>query len=258
MAWNPHGAVAVVTGASSGIGKCLVELLLQAEVVVIANGRRGHRFELLAKRFGERIVPVVGDLTEPATRSRIVAAADPLRGGAVDLLVNAAGIGAIGPFADASPQRLRQIMEVNFFAAAELTRALIPSLRRGRTPVICNIGSVLAHCAVPNKSEYCASKFALQGWSNALRAELIDTGIQVTVVSPSTTHSEFFDSLVDTPTPHSSASHGGWAPERVAAATMRAIESRRSELVLSLGGKALVLGSRCCPRVMNHLVTKYA
>ena len=63
------------------------------------------------------------------------------------------------------PQRLRQIMEVNFFAPAELTRHALPLLRCGERPIVVNIGSILGHCAVPGKSEYCASKFALHGWS---------------------------------------------------------------------------------------------
>ncbi len=104
----------------------------------------------------------------------IVDAANEIRQGQVDLLVNNAGVGAIGPFADASADRMRSVMEVNFFAPVELTRSLLPSLRRGRASVICNISSVLGHRAVPNKSEYCASKFALHGWSDALRAELAE------------------------------------------------------------------------------------
>jgi len=258
MPWKPQGAAAVVTGASSGIGKCLTELLLQSDCSVVATARRAERLDEFTTRFGDRVISVPGDLTDPATRDRVVAAVHELRGGALDLLINSAGIGAIGRFVDAKPQRLREIMEVNFFAAAELTRKLIPALKRGRAPVICNIGSVLAHCAVPNKSEYCASKFALQGWSDSLRAELINDGIQVTVVSPSTTNSEFFDSLVDTDTPHSSVEQGGWPAERVAATALRAIKSRGGEVVLSLGGKALVYGNRCCPTLLNRLVAKYA
>ncbi len=174
----------------------------------------------------------------------------------MDLLVNNAGIGAIGPFADATPERLRRVMEVNFFAPVELTRILIPSLRRGRAPVICNIGSVLGHRAVPMKSEYCASKFAIHGWSDSLRAELAQDGIQVTIVSPSTTQSEFFDSLLETAADQKSVSLGSWQPERVARATLAAIGARRSEVICSLGGKALVYADRLSPPLMNAILAK--
>lgn len=257
MRWNPEDAVAIVTGASSGIGRCLCELLVDRGANVVAVARRGERLEPLAARpAAGKLIPVVGDITEDAVRDTIVAAAANRRGGEIDLLVNNAGIGAIGPFADASPTRLREVMEVNFFAPAELTRLCLPHLRRGRAAVICNIGSVLGHRAVPMKSEYCASKFALHGWSDSLRAELASEGIQVTIVSPSTTRSEFFDSLVDSGAGHSSQRLGSWSPERVARTTFAAIQRRKSEVICSLGGKALVYADRLAPPIMNALLAQ--
>lgn len=259
--WNPHGKLAVVTGASSGIGRCLCLRLVAAGCSVLAVARRGDRLESLQSEAqgtgvdSARIHAVVGDVTERATRDQIVQRADSLAE-RMDLLVNNAGVGGIGPFESASPQRLRHIMEVNFFAPVELTRTLLPMLHAGGNGVICNIGSVLGHRAVPNKSEYCASKFALHGWSDALRTELAGSGITVTLVSPSTTRSEFFDSLVGTEPGASSNSLGSWPPDRVAARTLRAIRHRRSEVILSGGGKLLVYGDRLCPPLMNWLLKK--
>jgi short-subunit dehydrogenase len=189
-------------------------------------------------------------------RAQIIDQAASVRGGRVDLLVNNAGIGAIGPFAEATEQRMRQIMEVNFFAPVELIRGLIPHLRQGRESVICNIGSVLGHRAVPDKSEYCASKFALHGFSDSLRAELSSDGIQVTLVSPSTTRSEFFDSLVETEATTTSKSLGSWSPQRVARTTLAAICKRRSEVICSLSGKVLVYADRISPPLMNKILAK--
>ncbi|QDT06370.1 putative oxidoreductase [Rubripirellula lacrimiformis] len=257
MRFDPNGAVAVVTGASSGIGRCLCERLCDAGASVVAVARRSDRLAELSNRSAPgSITPVVGDVTFPKVRQQILDVANQIRGGEVDLLINNAGIGAIGAFADASPERLRQVMEVNFFAPAELTRILIPSLGRGRAPVICNISSVLGHRAVANKSEYCASKFAMHGWSDSLRAELAPDGIQVTLVSPSTTKSEFFDSLVHTSPDQSSASIGSWSPDRVARAALAAIIARRSEVILSLGGKALVYADRLSPPLMNRILRR--
>jgi short-subunit dehydrogenase len=84
-------------------------------------------------------------------------------------------------------------MEVNFFAPAEFIREALPLLQHGKQPIVMNVSSVLGHRAVPEKSEYCASKFALHGLSDALRAEFVKRGIDVLLVSPSTTASEFFD-----------------------------------------------------------------
>ena len=260
MRWTPKDSVAVVTGASSGIGRCLAQQLADHGAHVIAVARRAERIANWSPSAGcEDFVPVTplaGDVTRHETRDAILNAVTKIGDGKLDLLVNNAGIGGIGPFADASEDRLRKIMEVNFFAPVELTRHLLPSLRRGKAPVICNISSVLAHRAVPDKSEYCASKFALHGWSDALRAELSPEGIQVTLVSPSTTRSDFFDSLIETDPGQSSKSLGSWPPEKVASKAFHAICRRRSEVILSMGGKALVYADRLSPPLMNAILAK--
>jgi short-subunit dehydrogenase len=241
----------------------LTRQLLELGASVVAVARRCEPLEKLAQAHAAQtsatqVIPLSGDITDSETRVRVIQAAASLRDGAVDLLVNNAGVGAIGTFAQASPERLRRVMDVNFFAPAELTRGMIPLLRNGRAPVICNIGSVLGHCAVPGKSEYCASKFALHGWSDSLRAELADEGIQVTLVSPSTTRSEFFESLIETGASERSASIGSWPPEKVARKTLAAIMSRRREVILSVGGKALVYADRMAPPLVSFLLAKTA
>ena len=262
--WNPSGKLAVVTGASSGIGRCLTGRLVQAGCRVIAVARRSDRLadlggELASVCGGDQnlFFPVTGDITDRSSHLEIESLVLS-GGGQLDLLINNAGIGGIGPFEDASESRLRKIMEVNFFAPAELTRRLLPSLKASPDAVICNIGSVLGHRAVPDKSEYCASKFAMHGWSDALRAELAETTVGVTLVSPSTTKSEFFDALVDSQDGAQSKSFGSWPADRVADATLAAIRKRRAEAILSVGGKLLVYADRLCPPLMNWLLRKKA
>ncbi|OYP31092.1 SDR family NAD(P)-dependent oxidoreductase [Rhodopirellula sp. MGV] len=255
--WSADGKLAVVTGASSGIGQCLAKQLVRRGCRVIVVARREERLADLAREnqfFEENLIALAGDLTEPQTRQRIVDAICEERGH-VDLLVNNAGVGAIGAFETASPERLRDVMEVNFFAPTELTRSLLPLLKASGDGVICNISSVLGHCAVPDKSEYCASKFAMHGWTDSLRAELQSQGLTVTLVSPSTTRSEFFNVLIDSEGA-SSKSVGSWSPDRVAAATIRAIERRRREVILSLGGKALVYADRLFPGLMAWILKR--
>ncbi|GAA4443769.1 SDR family NAD(P)-dependent oxidoreductase [Novipirellula rosea] len=262
MRWIPKDSITVVTGASSGIGRCLCELLLDRGATVVAVARRAERLADLASReCPGKLIPVVGDVTDADVRTEILAAAGRVDNGRLDLLVNNAGIGAIGPFEDADEERLRRIMEVNFFAPAELMRHAIPMLRRGRASVICNISSVLGHRAVPDKSEYCASKFALHGLSDSVRAELArdasdGNSIQLTLVSPSTTRSEFFDSLIGSDAETQSKSIGSWPPAKVARATLSAIESRRSEVILSLAGKALVYADRISPPIVNAILAR--
>ena len=256
MRWIPKDAVAIVTGASSGIGRHLCELLLERGTRVVGVARRHERLEeIQSAHSSSSFLPVVGDVGSEAVRMQALEAAAEVNDGKLDLLVNNAGIGAIGPFAEASPERLRQIMEVNFFAPAELIRGAIPMLRQGNAPVICNISSVLGHRAVPNKSEYCASKFALHGLSDSIRAELQSDSIAVTLVSPSTTRSEFFDSMVETPSDQPSKRIGSWSPEKVARAALAAIKRRRSEVILSIGGKVLVYADRISPPAVNAVLS---
>ena len=259
MRWKPQDAIAVVTGASSGIGRSLTKLLVDRGTTVIGNARRLDRIEELRSECdgcSGRLVECIGDITEQSVRDELNSRVKEVGGGRLDLLVNNAGVGAIGRFEDASPDRLREVMEVNFFAPVELTRQLLPNLKRGRASVVCCIGSVLGHRAVPDKSEYCASKFALHGWCDAVRAEWKSAGIQVTLVSPSTTRSEFFDSLVGTEPDQTSSSIGSWSPERVARTTLAAIRARRSEVICSLGGKALVYADRIAPPLVNAVLAR--
>lgn len=227
---------------------------------MIAVARREDRLQTLADEIaheGNRasLLPIVGDICDESIHLQIETEIG-FSGNSLDLLVNNAGVGGIGPFQQAAPSRLRRIMEVNFFAPAEVTRRLLPYLRNSDDAVICNIGSVLGHRAVPDKSEYCASKFAIHGWSDALRAELAGTSVQVTLVSPSTTRSEFFDSLVESGNDAKSKSLGSWSPDRVADATFSAIRKRRAEVILSWGGKLLVYADRICPALMNWVLRK--
>ena len=189
------GSRAIITGASSGIGRAIAAEMARRGARVVLTARRADRLEQLAgelRQQGAVAYCVAGDITEADVRQQVLAAAQEHLGG-LDILVNNAGIGAIGPFAAATEQQLRRVMEVNFFAPAELMRLALPLLRLAERPIIVNIGSVLGHRAVPKKSEYCASKFALHGLSDSVRAELAGEAIDLLIVSRSTTRSEFFD-----------------------------------------------------------------
>jgi short-subunit dehydrogenase len=248
----------VVTGASSGIGEAITRQLLDAGAVVLATARREDRLVRLAEdtqRAPGQLHLLPGDLTHDAHR-RAIEGWCHRHWGAIDTLINNAGAGAIGPFVDADSDRLRRVMEIDFFAQAELTRRCLPLLRQGFRPAILNIGSVLGHRAVPNKSEYCAAKFAMRGWSEAIRVELARVGIDVLMVSPSTTRSEFFDSLLDTPEGTESQSMGSMSPEKVAKIAIQSLVQSKRERILSFGGKILVWGGKWFPRLTDRILAR--
>jgi short-subunit dehydrogenase len=148
-------------------------------------------------------------------------------------------------------------MEVNFFAPAEFIREALPALRRGERPIVVNVGSVLGHRGVPEKSEYCASKFALHGLSDALRSELASSGIDVLLVSPSTTVSEFFDSAAGRSS-RPQGKFGAMPAEAVARRIAIAMQAGRREIILSASGKLLVWLDRLCPPLADWIVGRWA
>ena len=251
------GLRTIVTGATSGIGRALVLELIRRGAKVVALGRREERLQALAADVADASLYrfVAGDVTRQQDRLAAIEMANRDFGG-LDALVNNAGVGAIGRFQDADEARLRYVMEINFFAPAEFIREALPQLARGNRPIVVNIGSVLGHRAMPEKSEYCASKFALHGLSDALRAELAPQGIDVLLVSPSTTASEFFEAA----TGESSKSQGrfGKMPAaKVARRIASAMAAGRHEIILSAGGNFLVWLDRLCPPLANWIVARW-
>ncbi len=257
---NLVGMRVAITGATSGIGRAIAIELSRRGCKVIANGRRGERLHQLQKEIessGGECHVVIGDITEPATRDRIIELCRE-KWNAIDCLINCAGIGAMGRFDEADEQRLRQVFEVNFFSAVELIRSSLPLLATGYLPIIVNVSSVLGHRAVPFKSEYCASKFAIHGFSDALRGELQMPKIEVLLISPSTTDSEFFDSAIEDRMRRDWKGARAMPPERVAQITAHAIRLGRKEVIISLGGKALVWLDRLAPNFADYLIAKFA
>jgi len=251
------GLRTIVTGATSGIGRALVIELICRGAHVIAMGRRADRLQSLAAEIAvpDRFRSIAGDVTRREDRTAALDLAKREFGG-LDCLVNNAGIGALGRFDAADESRLRRVMEVNFFAPTEFIREALPLLQHGHQPIIVNIGSVLGHRAMPEKSEYCASKFALHGFSDALCAELAPQGIDVLLVSPSTTASEFFD-MAAGQSSKPQRRFGATPAETVARHTITAIAAGRHEIILSLAGKLLVWLDRLCPPLANWLIARY-
>lgn len=253
------GLRTILTGASSGIGRSLALELARQGARLVLTARRREALEDLQRQIrstGQEAHVVVGDVVEAALRQRLLETADSELGG-LDLLINNAGVGAIGPFAEASEDRLRRVMEVNFFAPAELIRSAVPLLQAGNRPMIVNVSSVLGHRGIPKKSEYCASKFALHGLSDSLRAELTNRGIDVLLVSPSTTATEFFDNVLEKTADLPWLALGAMSAESVARRAVKAIRRGRHEIILTPGGKLLVWFDRLCPPLVNRLVARF-
>lgn len=251
-----NGARMLITGASQGIGRALAIAAAKRGVKVLAAARNETLLRELAdeiRPFGT-IATVQADVTSHADRARMVEAAMQHFGG-LDILVNNAGIGATGHFADAGAERLRKIMEVNFFGLTETTRVCLPLLKKGRQPAIVNISSIAGKRGIPARSDYSASKFAVQGFSEAIRAELAKDGVDVLIVCPGLTQTNFSHNMLEQKALVPMDHLRGMTSEQVAVHTLKAIARGNNEVVLTLKGKLLVLVARFLPRLAD-LITK--
>jgi short-subunit dehydrogenase len=252
------GSRILITGASQGIGRALAELAAQRGGRVLAAARSEALLRELAEQARARggvLETVQADVTSPENRQRMVDAALKHFGG-LDILVNNAGIGATGHFADCGPERLRKIMEVNFFGLTETTRAFLPLLRQGNRPAIVNISSIAGKRAIPARSEYSASKFAVQGFSEALRAELAKDGIDVLLICPGLTQTNFSKNMLEQKALLQFDHLRGMTSEQVASKTLRAIERGKNEITLTLKAKLIALVSRFFPRLADRIAAR--
>jgi short-subunit dehydrogenase len=253
------GRRALVTGASSGIGRALAIELAKRGVDLVLLARREERLTEVAaeiKALGRRAIPVVGDVTDPDSRRRAIDTARQQLGG-LDILVNNAGVAAHGRFAEADPGRIRPIFEVNFFAPVELIRDAIPVLREGTLPVVVNIGSILGERGAPHKSEYSASKFALHGFSEAVRPELARLGIDVLLVAVGPTETEHFDVLLEGSAELPWGNPSRQPADNVARRIVRAIRCRRRKIVTGWRGILLLAANRLFPRILDRILGRF-
>lgn len=254
-----QGKRILITGASSGIGRALTIEAARRGAQVLANARNEERLNETVRdalTFGGKVEAVIGDVCEAADRERMVHAAEQHFGG-LDILVNNAGIGATGHFQYADADRLRRIMDVNFFGPCELSRITIPLLKSGNDPAILMINSVAGRRAIPSRSEYSASKFALMGFSEALRAELAKDDIEVTVVNPGLTESNFEQNMIENNARHSLHAQRSMSAGDAAKLILNALEKRKNEVTLTRKGRLLVLASRLAPRFVDFKMAKF-
>src|SRR5262245_48230335 len=248
----------LITGASSGIGRCLAEQAVRRGARVVLAARSAGKLEeiahSLAGRGGETLV-LPADITSESDRRRLIDTAVERFGG-LDLLINNAGVGSFGHFADSSEDVLRQIMEVNFFAPAELIRLAIPILSQGQQPAIVNIASMCGRRGLPAWTEYSASKFALCGLTEALRGEMIRFDIDVLLVLPGLTRSDLPRHLLRNTGRMKIEFDRGMPPEQVAGDILHAVEKNRTETVLGRDARWMLRVNRLLPRLMDRLIAR--
>lgn len=180
--------VALVTGCSTGIGREAVGHLARAGFLVVATARRPESIQDLA-RPGEVEAERL-DVTDAAQRQAVVEAV-LARHGRIDALVNNAGFGAVLAIEDTGPEAMKAMFDTNVFGLHELTRLVLPAMRRQRSGRIVNVASIAGHVSVPMLGAYCATKFAVRALTQALDNEVRQFGIRAVLIEPGVIRTEF-------------------------------------------------------------------
>jgi short-subunit dehydrogenase len=251
------GRVVVVTGASSGIGAATAVACGRAGMRVVLAARRAGRLAAVAADVSAaggtaRVVPTdVGD--EAAVRTLIDGTVDAW--GRVDVLVNNAGVGILATVDQTTPAEFERLVRVNYLGAVHGVLAALPHMRRQGAGHIVNVASVVGKRASPFRAAYVASKFALVGFSEALRMELRGTGIHVTCVCPIGTATEFHD--VE---PNRLGVPGRGGPiqtaEHVARTIVRALRRPRAEVHPYPPARLLFLANDVAPGLVDRLLLR--
>jgi NADP-dependent 3-hydroxy acid dehydrogenase YdfG len=191
------GHVAVITGASSGIGEATARALARDGHRVALLARRLDRIEALAAELGDDAVAIQGDVTD---RESLVAAAERVRDGlgGADVLVNNAGLMLLGPFSSELREDYRRMVETNLLGAITTTEVFLDQLRDGGGDLI-NISSVAGRTARPFNAVYAATKWGMGGWSEALRQQL-QPDVRVTLIEPGAVATELTSHITDAAT----------------------------------------------------------
>jgi uncharacterized protein len=226
------GKVCVVTGASSGIGHRIASDLASARAKVCAVARRVDRLEALVADMGGSGAGHSYVATDVSDRGQVAALAKHVEAtyGRCDVLVNNAGYSEPGGFSsEEGIERVERVMATNFFGAVYCTGELLPLLRRSAPASIVNVASVAGRIAVPGNDSYCASKFALIGWSESLYFDLEEQGIVVSLVEPGFIPTDGFpqSDLVNDPV----LKHALGSVEGVSKAVMNAIDKNKAQRV---------------------------
>jgi len=186
------GRVAVITGASSGIGEATARALARDGYRVALLARRGDRIRALADELGEGAIAIEADVTD---RDSLVAAAERVKSelGGADILINNAGVMLLGPFSPEQRDDYRQMLDVNLLGAITATEVFLEQIVEAGGDLV-NISSVAGRTARPRNAVYAATKWGIVGWSEGLRQEL-QPNVRVMVIEPGAVESELTDHI---------------------------------------------------------------
>ncbi|MEO7313346.1 MAG: SDR family oxidoreductase [Chitinophagaceae bacterium] len=252
--------VAIITGGSEGIGKSLVEALLAMDAKVATCARNQDKlYDLMMQNAGKPLYTMVADVSRESDCKQFIESTVKAFGG-IDIIINNAGISMKALVKDTTLDVLRSVMEINFWGMVYCTKYALPYIL-DRKGTIVGVSSIAGYRGLPGRSGYSASKFAMNGWLESLRAELLESGVNVMWVAPGFTSSNIrFDAL------NPKAKQNGYSTmneeklmssDKCASFILRAIKNRRRTLILTMTGWRTVFVNRLLPNIADLLIRKF-
>ena len=252
--------VVVVTGGTDGIGKALVTSLMSQGAKVVTCGRNYDKlYQLQTTYAGKSLLAVSADVSNESDCKKLIEQAVSMFG-PVDVLINNAGISMRALFSETDLETIRRVMDINFWGPVYCTKYALPYLTKQKGTMV-GISSVAGYRGLPGRSGYSASKFALQGWMEAIRTELMDTGVNVMWVCPGFTKSNIRNAALNKDTQPQGESpldeSSLMSAEECASHILTAVEKRKRSLVLTSQGKETILLNRFLPALADKMVHKF-
>ena len=244
----------LLTGATGGIGRVIAHRLLEEGAHVLLVGRDQTALDALVQSFmfaGERVDAHIADLTLPEDRTALCDLARQWHGG-VDVLINNAGLNPFSMYEDLTAEQLDQCLAVNVQAPMHLCRDLLPWLKTRELAAIVNIGSVFGSIGYPGYVAYSTTKFAIRGFSEALRRELADTRVTVKYLAPRSTRTAMNSAAVEEMNSRLKVAMD--PPERVARELIALLKRGRNSAVVGWPEKAFVKVNAVLPGIVDRAV----
>lgn len=252
--------VVVVTGGTDGIGKALVVQLINFGAKVATCGRNHDKLYQLQTEFpGANLHTVVADVSSENDCRRLMESTIKMFGG-IDILINNAGVSMRALLKETTPDVIKKVMDINFYGTVYCTKYALDSII-ARKGTIVGVSSIAGYRGLPGRSGYSASKFAVQGWLEAVRTELMGDGVHVMWVCPGFTTSNIRNAALN----KEGASHGDtpmdegkmMSAETCAMHILKAVEKKKRTLVLTFTGKRTVFMQKFFPKLADKLAYKF-
>jgi short-subunit dehydrogenase len=242
----------VLTGASGGIGLAITAALCANGAHVLAVSRHKEPLDALLARYPEQLCWIAADLTYIADRRKVLMAAEAI--GGVNMLINAAGTNHFAMLEQLEDAEIASMLALNISAPICLTRTLLPLLKEAQSAMVVNVGSIYGSIGYPGYASYCASKFALRGFSEALRRELADTRVGVLYVAPRATRTSMNSPAAQAL--NDALKAGVDDPQTVASAVIHAIAGDRRDLYLGWPERFFVRLNNLLPNLVDRGLRK--